>query len=84
MTVGAMEADTSKPKLLASTGAKFSCSITEFRQGEKDTERKDNDVELAIQIPDEEGDVTNYFKSMEWYIISIPCCLLRDTHQVSV
>jgi hypothetical protein len=67
-----MEADVLKPKLLATTGTNFSCSITEFRQGAKGTEGKDNDVEPAIYIPDEEGDVTNYFKSIQWYILQSP------------
>jgi hypothetical protein len=69
MTEGTMEADVLKPKLLASTGAKFSCSINEFRAGETDLEGIDNGGEMAIQIADEEGGGTNYFKSMQWYTL---------------
>jgi hypothetical protein len=61
-----MEADVLKPKLLATTGAKFSCSIAEFGAGSKDLRGKDNDVEQSTQTLDEEGAVTNYFKSMQW------------------
>ena len=74
-----MEADILKPKLLATTGAKFSCSINESRAEEKDLEGKDNDGEQAIQIPDEEGGGTNYFKSLQWYILqSVPFDLHSD------
>jgi len=66
MPGSAMEADVLKPKLLATTRAKFSCSIAEFRAGSKDLQGKDNDVEQPTQILDEEGAVTNYFKSMQW------------------
>jgi hypothetical protein len=67
MTGGIMEG-TFKPKLLASTGEKFSCSINEFRRGESDTERKANDEESTVSSSNEpEGDITNFFKSMQWY-----------------
>jgi hypothetical protein len=65
---GGMEADIPKPKLLASTGARFSCSIAEFRREEKGMEGGDSDEKTAIPSSDEpEGDITNYFKSMQWY-----------------
>jgi hypothetical protein len=67
MTGGKMEG-TFKPKLLASTGEKFSCSVNEFRRGERDTERKVDDEETTVPSSNEqEGDVTNFFKSMQWY-----------------
>jgi hypothetical protein len=69
MTGGAMEVDVLKPKLLATTGTKFSCSIAEFRAGSKGLENKGNDVEPLTQTPDEEGAMTNYFKSMQWYFL---------------
>jgi hypothetical protein len=56
------------PKVLASTGAKFSCSIAESRRREKDSASKENEQGVPILNPDDlEGDVTNYFKSIQWY-----------------
>ena len=67
MTGGTMEG-TFKPKLLASTGEKFSCSVIEFRRRERDTERKVDDEETIVPSSNEpEGEVTNFFKSMQWY-----------------
>jgi len=69
MTAVAMEEDVSRPRQLASTGPQFSCSINEFRRVGEDTERKGNDEKLTLQSSEEpEGDVTNYFKSIQWYI----------------
>jgi hypothetical protein len=66
--IGRMEAEIPNPKLLASTGARFSYSVADFRRGDKDTEDRKNDEEAVIQSPDDpEGAVTNYFKSMQWY-----------------
>jgi hypothetical protein len=63
-----MEADKFRPGLLASTGEKFSCSVKEFRQREKDAEGNFSDENRQLSNPEEpEGNVTNFFKSMQWY-----------------
>ncbi len=73
MTRGGMGADILQPMLLASTGEKFSCSIAEFRQAVKNSERKENNEETIVPNSDEpEGDVTNFFKSMQWYRLFLP------------
>jgi hypothetical protein len=80
MTGGTMEG-TFKPKLLASTEEKFSCSINEFRRGERDTEKKVDDEETTVPSSNEpEGDVTNFFKSMQWYKTPTHSLLLFSRH----
>lgn len=78
-----MEADISVPKLLASTGTRFSCSIAETRRNEKEARDRDNGEELAIPNRDEtEGDDTNYFKCVQWYCLRRLYFLIPHFHQV--
>lgn len=62
----AMEGDV-VPNLLATTGATYSCSITEFRRREKDSVGGENEKDLPIlSLDDADSEDTNYFKSIQW------------------
>ena len=57
-----MAIDEFTPKLLASSGLKFFCSISDTKV------REDKDrLERGDRIDNAENGETNYFKSMQWY-----------------
>ena len=62
--LGGMKLEAVTPKLLASTGSTFSCSITKFRNQETDHLRSQAESEPRLDAIDEAE--TNYFKSIQW------------------
>jgi hypothetical protein len=67
--VPVMEDESTKIKLLASTGTEFCCSINEYKSRQEDPKGIHNDIKDSARLgPDgTEGEETNYFKSMQWY-----------------
>jgi hypothetical protein len=59
-----MEIGLSVPELLASTGSKFSCFVSESKNQDRPVEG--NPVRTGLETNKNIDDETNYFKSIQW------------------